>query len=136
VQHYTKGEKIMKTSVQSRSSGLNRFVITAFVVTAFLAFTLPQMAHAATSGGATIYNTVKVTYASGTSTLFASANVSITVNTVGAVPTVTNPAGQTVAAGANVSYPYVVKSNANGLDTYTTSVLTNTAANVSAASAT
>jgi uncharacterized repeat protein (TIGR01451 family) len=105
----------------------------AVVTAALLAFAHPQGALAATSGGATIYNTVKVTYTSGSNTLFNSANVSVTVNTVAASPTVTNPANQTVAAGANVTYAYVVKSNANGPDTYATSALANAASNVSAA---
>jgi hypothetical protein len=101
-----------------------------------LGIVLPQAAQAATSGGTTIYNTVKVNYTSGTNTLFASANCSVTVNTVGAAPTVTNPAGQTTVAGGTVTYVYKVASNSNGYDTYSTSVLTNTPANVGAATST
>jgi uncharacterized repeat protein (TIGR01451 family) len=105
----------------------------SFMLLALLAFILPQAAQAATSGGAKIYNTVKVTYMAGTTSLFASANVSVTVNTVAALPTVTNPANQTVLAGALVTYNYKLKSNSNGSDTYTTSVLVDTPTGVSAA---
>src|SRR6266545_3133532 len=100
------------------------------------AFALSQEAQAATSGGATIYNTVKVTYQSGTGpVLFAAANVSVTVATVPTAPTVTNPSGLAVIAGGTATYNYIVKSNSNGLDTYTTSALTNTPTGVTAASA-
>jgi uncharacterized repeat protein (TIGR01451 family) len=104
----------------------------SFMLLALLAFVLPQAAQAATSGGAKIYNTVKVTYMAGTTALFASANVSVTVNTVAALPTVTNPANQTVLAGALVTYNYKLKSNSNGSDTYTTSALVDTPTGVSA----
>ncbi len=128
----------MKSTTQNKTPGFLRGSFAVVVMAVLLVFHFPQGAQAAgTSGGATIYNSVKVTYSSGTSNnLFASASVSVTVNTVPAVPTVTNPAGQTVAAGTNVAYDYVVKSNSNGPDTYTTSALTNPANNVSAASAT
>ena len=125
----------MKTIIRSSSTAV-KTVFGSLALLAFLAFAQPQAAQAATSGGATIYNTVKVTYQSGTTTLFATANVSVTVNTVAALPTVTNPANQTVAAGAPVTYNYIVKSNSNGLDTYTTSALANTPTNISAATAT
>jgi uncharacterized repeat protein (TIGR01451 family) len=118
-----------------RSTAIRTF-IAGFAVLALLAFALPQAAQARTSGGATIYNTVKVNYTSGTTTLFATANCSVTVNTVGAQPTVTNPVGQTTVAGGAVTYVYKVASNSNGYDTYNTSVLTNTATNVGAATAT
>ncbi len=56
---------------------------------ALMAVVVPQTAQASTSGGATIYNTVKVTYQSGSGPVrFATANVSVTVNTVGAAATV------------------------------------------------
>jgi uncharacterized repeat protein (TIGR01451 family) len=126
----------MKTASNSRSSTALKTVFGSLALLAFLAFAHPQAAQAATSGGATIYNTVKVTYQSGTNTLFATANVSVTVNTVAALPTVTNPSGQTVVAGAPVTYNYVVKSNSNGVDTYTTSALANAPTNISAATAT
>jgi len=118
-----------------RSTAIRTF-ITGFAVLALLAFALPQAAQARTSGGATIYNTVMVNYTSGTTVLFATANVSVTVNTVGAQPTVTNPVGQTTVAGGAVTYVYKVASNSNGYDTYSTSLLNNTATNVGAATAT
>jgi uncharacterized repeat protein (TIGR01451 family) len=109
-----------------------RALVGSFALLAFLAFALPPAAQAATSGGATIYNTVKVTYLSGSTALFATANVSVTVNTVAALPTVTNPVNQTVLAGALVTYNYKLKSNSNGPDTYTTSALVDTPTGVSA----
>ena len=105
----------------------------SFALLALLAFVLPQAAQASTSGGAKIYNTVKVTYLLGSTAFFATANVSVTVNTVAALPTVTNPLGQTTVTGALVTYNYKLKSNSNGTDTYTTSVLVDTPTGVSAA---
>jgi uncharacterized repeat protein (TIGR01451 family) len=110
-----------------------RALVGSFMLLALLAFALPQAAQAATSGGAIIYNTVKVTYLSGTNALFASAHVSVTVNTLAAVPTVTNPTGVTTVAGALVTYNFRVKSNSNGSDTYTTSALVDTPTGISAA---
>jgi large repetitive protein len=127
----------MTTSVQNKSSGFFRGTLAAVTVAvlAILLLALPQGAEA-TSAGATIYNTVKVTYTSGTANLFATANVSVAVNLVPAAVSVTNPAGLIVAAGGTASYAYVVKSNANGLDTYTTSALANTPTNVGGATGT
>lgn len=115
-----------------------RAALVSLIVLALSAVALPQRAQAAvfTSGGATIYNTAKVTYQAGTTSLFASANVSVTVTTIPAAPTVTNPSNQTVLAGAAVTYNYLIKSNSNGTDTYTTSALTNTATGISAATGT
>ncbi|MBK5276638.1 MAG: DUF11 domain-containing protein [Desulfuromonadales bacterium] len=124
---------------QLRNSSMTavKTVFGSLALLACLTFALPQAAQAAgTSGNATIYNTVKVTYQSGTNTLFATANVSVTVNTVTVLPTITVPTGQTVAAGASVTYDYILKSNANGLDTYTTSALSNAPTSISAATAT
>lgn len=123
----------MTTSTQNRSSGFFRGALAVITLAALIAFALPQGAQAATSGGATIYNTVKVTYTSGSTTLFASANASVTVNTVGAAPTVTNPAGQIVIAGATPSYNYLIRSNSNGPDTYNTSAHVDAPTNVGAA---
>jgi large repetitive protein len=123
-------------SLFSSSSRVVKVMFGSLALLTFVAFAQPHSAQAATSGGATIYNTVKVTYQSGTTTLFATANVSVSVNTVAALPTITNPTGQTVAAGVPVTYNYVVKSNSNGLDTYTTSALANAPTNISAATAT
>jgi uncharacterized repeat protein (TIGR01451 family) len=123
----------MKTSRNSRSSTAIKTVFGSLALLAFLAFAQPQAAQAATSGGATIYNTVKVTYLSGSTSLSATANVSVSVNTVAALPTVTNPANQTTVAGALVTYSYTIRSNSNGPDTYSTSLLANVATNVTAA---
>jgi large repetitive protein len=123
--------------MEQKFIGIRSTALKAFIaLLALLAFVLPQAAQAATSGGATIYNTVKVNYTSGTTTLFATANVSTTVNTVAALTTVTNPANQTVAAGAAVTYNYTIKSNSNGYDTYTTSSLTNTPSGINSATST
>ena len=122
----------MKQTFISIRLAVLRALVGSFALLAFLAFALPPAAQAATSGGATIYNTVKVTYLSGSTALFATANVSVTVNTVAALPTVTNPVNQTVLAGALVTYNYKLKSNSNGPDTYTTSALVDTPTGVSA----
>ena len=123
----------MKRLICSSSSTAVKTVFFSLALLLFLALARPHTSQAATSGGATVYNTVKVTYLSGSTTLFATANVSVTVNTVAALPTVTNPAGQTVVAGALVTYNYILKSNSNGRDTYTTSALANAPTNISAA---
>jgi uncharacterized repeat protein (TIGR01451 family) len=124
----------MTSTVKNKPSGFIRTALAVITLAALIAFALPQGAQAATSGGATIYNTAKVSYTSGSTTTFSAASVSLTVNTVGAAPTFMNPAGQTVAAGAAVTYLFGVKSNSNGPDTYTPSALTNTATGVGAAS--
>ena len=111
-------------------------IIKIFALLVLLAFSLPLAVQAATSGGATIYNTVKVNYTSGTNTLFSTANVSVAVNTVAANPTITYPANQTVTAGTAVTYNYTIKSNSNGYDTYTTSALANATTTMSAATST
>jgi uncharacterized repeat protein (TIGR01451 family) len=117
--------------------GLVLAVLPGLVLAVLAIAPAPSAFAAGTSGGATIFNTVKVTYSSGTGpTLFAAANVSVTVSTVPTAPTVTNPAGQTVVAGGVATYNYIVKSNSNGLDTYTTSALTNAPNSVAAASGT
>jgi uncharacterized repeat protein (TIGR01451 family) len=121
----------MKTLFSNRSSTAIKAVFGSLALLAFMAFAQPQSAQAATSGGATIYNTVKVAYKSGTNDLFATANVSVTVNTLAAPPTVTNPANQTAVAGALVNYQYIIRSNSNGPDTYTTSALANVATSIS-----
>jgi len=121
-----------KRFIDIRSTAL-RALVGSFALLALLAFALPQAAQAATSGGAKIYNTVKVTYMSGALASFASANVSVTVNTVAALPTVTNPTGITTVAGALVTYNFKLKSNSNGSDTYTTSSLIDAATGISVA---
>jgi hypothetical protein len=126
------GITMKKRFIDIRSTAL-RALVGSFALLALLAFALPQAAQAATSGGAKIYNTVKVTYMSGALASFASANVSVTVNTVAALPTVTNPTGITTVAGALVTYNFKLKSNSNGSDTYTTSSLIDAATGISAA---
>jgi uncharacterized repeat protein (TIGR01451 family) len=121
-----------KRFIDIRSTAL-RALVGSFALLALLAFALPQAAQAATSGGAKIYNTVKVTYMSGALASFAYASVSVTVNTVAALPTVTNPTGITTVAGALVTYNFKLKSNSNGSDTYTTSSLIDAATGISAA---
>jgi hypothetical protein len=117
------------------SSKALRAIAFSFALLA-IAFVRSQSAQAAISGGTTIYNTVKVTYLYGSTTLFSTTSVSVTVNTIAALPTVTNPLGETVAPGGSVTYTYILKSNSNGLDTYTASGPTNAATGVSAATAT
>jgi uncharacterized repeat protein (TIGR01451 family) len=125
----------MKPERASKSTAFARLFAAGLVLLAVVAVVTPS-AQAATSGGATIYNTVKVTYQSGSGPVrFATANFSVTVNAVGAAATVTSPAGQTVAAGGTANYTYSVKSNSNGLDTYTTAALTNTPTGVAPATA-
>jgi len=121
-----------QTFIGIRSTAV-RTLAGSFALLALLAFALPQAAQAATSGGATIYNTVKVTYMAGALAAFATAHVSVTVNTLAAVPTVTNPVNQVTVAGALVTYNFRVKSNSNGSDTYTTSALVDTPTGISAA---
>ena len=87
----------------------------------------PQAAQA-TDGGATIYNTVKVTYQSGTTTLFATANVSVTA----ATPCGTADGDQPGQPDRRRRRPrhlqlYRPSPEEMGLDTYTTSVLANAA---------
>ena len=126
------GEITLKqTFISIRSTAL-RVLAGSFVLLVLLAFILPQTAQSSTSGGATIYNMVKVTYLLGSTPFFSTAHVSVTVNTVAALPTVTNPLGQTTVASALVTYNYILKSNSNGLDTYTTSALVNTPTGISA----
>lgn len=81
------------------------------------------LVHAATSGNATIFNEATVSYTSGGSTLTASADVSVTVITLAANPTVTvDTTTNTVNPGANAVYNYTLRSNANGVDTYNLSL--------------
>ncbi|KPK10351.1 MAG: hypothetical protein AMJ68_09490 [Acidithiobacillales bacterium SG8_45] len=89
-------------------------------------------AHALTSGNATIFNQATVNYLSGTNPVSAQADVSVTVITLAADPTVTvDTTAQTVDAGANAVYNYTLRSNANGVDTYNLS-LASVDANVTA----
>jgi uncharacterized repeat protein (TIGR01451 family) len=113
------GEFTVKKVFTGASSKALRAIAFSFALLT-LAFVLSPSAQAAISGGTTIYNTVKVTYLLGSTPLFSTASVSLTVNTISALPAVTNPLGQTTVAGALVVYNYRLKSNSNGTDTYTT----------------
>jgi uncharacterized repeat protein (TIGR01451 family) len=80
-------------------------------------------AQAATSGNATIFNEATVSYTSGGSTLTASDDISVTVITLAAAPSISvNTTAQTVDGGANALYNYTVRSNANGVDDYSLSL--------------
>lgn len=127
----------MNKLLHNRSSTAARLLLGSMTLLAFLVCAQPQTVQAAgTSGGATIYNTVKVTYLSGATSFFTTASKTVIVNTVAVLPTVTYPGPQTVNGGAVVSYIYTLKSNSNGTDTYTTSALANTPdANIGAATA-
>lgn len=84
----------------------------------------PRKAEAApTSAGATVYNKVTVTYASGSvSGLVTSSSVKVTVTTLAAAPTVTiDSQTASILSGATNLYTYTIKSNSNGTDTYTVS---------------
>jgi uncharacterized repeat protein (TIGR01451 family) len=86
----------------------------------FAAFAAPQTIEASTSANATIFNQVTVEYQSGTNVLTASADVSVTVATLAAAPTVyVDTPAQTTTAGAAINYAYTVRANSNGPDTYT-----------------
>jgi hypothetical protein len=77
-----------------------------------------------TSAGATVYNKVTVTYASGTVTgLTTSSSVQVTVTTLAAQPTITVDS-QTfkILSGTTHLYTYTLKSNSNGTDVYTVTV--------------
>ena len=99
----------------------NKLGLSLFAMFAVAAMAVPQ-AHA-TSGNATIYNAVTVSYTAGASTLTASASATVTVATLGAQPAVSI---STAAADVVTNDPYTltvtVISNANGLDDYYTAV--------------
>jgi hypothetical protein len=83
----------------------------------------PKAEAATTSAGATVYNKVTVTYASGTvSGLTTSSSVSVTVTTLAAKPTITvDSQSASILSGATQLYTYTIKSNSNGTDVYTVS---------------
>ena len=121
----------MKTFSQINPSGVIGRIATTILLMLSLGVASP-LVHAATSGNATIFNESTVSYTSGAATLTASADVSVTVITLAANPTVTvDTAAQSVAAGANAVYNYTIRSNANGIDTYNLSLASGDA-NVSA----
>jgi uncharacterized repeat protein (TIGR01451 family) len=71
-------------------------------------------ASAATSADATIFNKATLTYSGGTVT----AGVSVSVALVGAAPTLSAPADDSVASGGTVQYTYTITNNSNGRDTF------------------
>lgn len=122
VQMKTHETNIMKTFKSISSKGLfGRIAATVLLMLSF--GVAPPLAHAAVSGNATIFNEATVSYVSAAITYTASADVSVTVSTLAANPTVTvDSTAQTVAATANAVYNYTLRSNANGIDTYTLSL--------------
>jgi hypothetical protein len=80
-------------------------------------------AAAATSADATIFNQAKLTYSGGSVTV----GVSVKVALVGATPTLSTPADDSVTSGDVVEILYAITSNANGLDNYD---LTTTQSNI------
>ena len=116
------------------------------VASLFLALliTAPQV-QANTGAGATILNTVGITYfdASGATSYNANASTSVTVNLVKAALTYSGrpttakpgatallPAGQTVDSGATPTYLIALTANANGGDTYNLSRAIGTVTNM------
>ena len=101
-------------------STFKRLIAGTFTLAALLAFASPQGAQAATSGNATIFNEVTVSYGSGSASFTDKADFTVTVNTVATAPTVyVDTTLQTTTAGTTVNYVYTVRSNSNGFDTYT-----------------
>jgi uncharacterized repeat protein (TIGR01451 family) len=127
----TKKEKIM-TRKQPQITGRVRASIGALALMVLVAFGAPLAAQASTSANATIFNEVTVSYQSGTTILTAMDDVSVTVATLAAAPTVTvDTTAQTTTAGSNVDYVYTVRSNSNGPDTYTTTSVDSTDTDIS-----
>lgn len=99
--------------------------ITFFCLLAMAAITsLPSLAQASTSAGATIWNKVTVNYTASGVPTSNTAVATVTVLTLATAPTITvNPISQiTLAGGGAIVYTYTVISNANGPDTYTVAI--------------
>ncbi|MDX8382320.1 MAG: hypothetical protein R8M14_09450 [Ghiorsea sp.] len=98
--------------------GVLHLAALAFVVGLVVA--MPQTSSANTGANATILNVVTVNYkdALGVTAYAETATSAVTVNLVGALPTIATPANQTVASGGTATYVYTVTSNANGSDVY------------------
>ena len=110
-------------SIKSLRNGM-AVAATTLAALAALVCAAPQSAQAAaTSAGATVYNKVTVTYASGSVTgLVTSSSVKVTVTTLAAAPTVSvDITSASILTGATQVYNYTIKSNSNGADTYTVS---------------
>lgn len=108
------------TRNKQQHTGPAKAIIGVLALIVLFAFSAPQTAQARTSANATIFNQVTVSYKSGTTTLTAKADATVTVATTAAAPTVyVDTVAQTTTAGSNVTYTYTVRSNSNGPDTYT-----------------
>ena len=122
-----KKEQVMKTRKTLNFSGLGRTLLGALALALLVSLTAPQETHAAqVSAGAKIHNSVSVTYSAGSFTETVGTSVDVTVITLASAPDITLPTEQDVTSGTIVNYTYTIKSNANGPDTYDTSLLTNT----------
>lgn len=73
-----------------------------------------------TGAGATVFNKVTVTYASGSvQNLTASSQVSVAITTLASQPNITvNKTTAEVLSGAQTAYTYTITSTSNGTDTY------------------
>ncbi len=111
--------------------------LAAIAVVVGVSVALPQTASANTGANATILNVVTVNYkdAGGVTSYAETAFSTVTVNLVGALPTIATVADQTVASGSTATYVYTITSNANGSDTYNITAA-NTATNVTGSSST
>ena len=110
-------------SIKSLRHGMAAAATTVAAL-AIIVCAAPQRAEASpTSAGATVYNKVTVTYASGSvSGLVTSSSVKVTVTTLAAAPTVSiDTQTASILSGATKQYTYTIKSNSNGTDTYTVS---------------
>ncbi len=79
---------------------------------------LSNVAHAATSADATIFNRATLSYDGGTDV---TVGVAVKVGLVGAAPTLSAPTDDSDISGNTVIVPYTIFSNATGRDTYTLS---------------
>ncbi len=121
------------TRKQHSLTGPARAIVSALALVVLFAFGTPQTAQASTSANATIFNQVEVSYTSGTTTLTAQADFTVTVATLPAAPTVyVDTTAQTTTAGGTVTYTYTVRSNSNGPDTYTAAAPNSVDASISA----
>ncbi len=115
-----------------RLNRISKTVLSGLVLIALLAFS-SSSTFAAVSADATIFNQVTVSYTSGTQTLTATADVSVTVITLAAQPTIdVDKTVDSAYAGDAVTYTYTARSNANGEDTYNLTTIDSVDANVSA----
>jgi len=109
--------------IKSLRNGMSVAAATLAALAALVCATPQSAQAAATSAGATVYNKVTVTYASGSVTgLVTSSSVKVTVTTLAAAPTVSvDSQTASILSGATQLYTYTIRSNSNGTDTYTVS---------------